>query len=187
MKDAKISVDLARNLFNKGPKFRSHIIVFSETNAYLKPTISSLLFCVVYIVVGLFLMILAGLVYVKNHQLDFSVFLLAFGIAITTFGFTLVQPFIKQVHFDKETGRFKNNIDRNVKIDNIVSLQILNKVIKSKHGLSYPCYELNLVTKYGRRINVLNHNDIAQLEIDAKKLSEFLSVELKDLRREIIL
>lgn len=183
----EMPIDLSRTLFQKGPKFRSHTIVFTENTAYLKPTISSLLFCVVYIIVGLFLLSLAALVYFKNSQIDFSLFLMAFGIAITTFGFTLVKPFMKQVYFDKESGKFKNNIDRTVKIDNIVSLQILNKMIRSKHGLSYPCYELNLFTKYGRRVNILNHNDISQLESDAKKLSEFLSVELQDLRREIVL
>ncbi|MEH6455723.1 MAG: hypothetical protein V7749_05340 [Cocleimonas sp.] len=180
-------IDLSRTLIRKGPKFRSHTVIFDENTAYLKPTISSLLFCVVYIVVGLFLLILAAIVYFKNNQIDFAIFLGGFGIAITTFGFTLIQPFIKQVFFDKDTGKFKNNIDRSVKIANIVSLQILNKMITSKHGLSYPCYELNMLTKNGRRVNILNHNDLEQLTTDAEKLAVFLSVELIDLQREIIL
>lgn len=180
-------IDLSRTLIRKGPKFRSHTVIFDDNTAYLKPTISSLMFCVVYLVVGLFLLLLAAIVYFKNQQIDLTIFLGAFGIAIATFGFTLIKPFIKQVFFDKSTGKFKNNIDRSVKIENIVSLQILNKMITSKHGLSYPCYELNLFTKYGRRVNILNHNDINQLENDAKKLAKFLSVELQDLRREIIL
>ena len=180
-------IDLSRTLIRKGPKFRSHTVILDENTAYLKPTISSLLFCVVYIVVGLFLLMLAAIVYFKNNQIDFAIFLGGFGIAITTFGFTLIKPFIKQVIFDKNTGKFKNNIDRSVKIENIISLQILNKMITSKHGLSYPCYELNIFTKNGRRVNILNHNDINQLKSDAEKLAEFLSVELIDLQREIIL
>ncbi len=187
MKIKDTHIDLSRTLIRKGPKFRSHTVIFDENTAYLKPTISSLLFCVVYIVVGLFLLTLAVIVYVKNHQIDFAIFLGGFGISITTFGFTLIKPFIKQVFFDKKTGKFKNNIDRTVKIDNIVSLQILNKMITSKHGLSYPCYELNMLTKNGRRVNILNHNDLDQLKSDAEKLAIFLSVELIDLQREIIL
>ena len=187
MKIKDTPIDLSRTLFRKGPKFRSHTIVFDKNTAYLKPTVSSLLFCVVYIVVGLFLLLLAAIVYFNNEQIDLTIFLGAFGVAITTFGFTLIQPFMKQVFFDKNTGKFKNNIDRSVKIENIVSLQILNKMITSKHGLSYPCYELNLFTKNGRRVNVLNHNDIEQLTKDAEQLVKFLSVELIDLRREIIL
>lgn len=180
-------VNLGRTLVHKGPKFRSHTVIFNENIAYLKPTISSLLFCAVYIVVGLFLLVLAITVYVKNNQIDFAIFLGGFGISITTFGFALIMPFVKHVFFDKDTGKFKNNIDRTVKIKNIVSLQINNKMITSKHGLSYPCYELNMLTKNGRRINILNHNDLEQLKDDAEKLAVFLSVELLDLQREIVL
>lgn len=180
-------IDLSRTLIRKGPKFRSHTIIFNEDTAYLKPTISSLLFCVVYIVVGIFLLLLAAIVYLKNNQVDFMIFLGGLGIAISTFGFTLIRPFMKQVTFDKNRGTFKNNIDRSVKIKNVISLQILNKIITSKHGLSYPCYELNMFTKNGRRVNILNHNDLNQLTSDAEKLAEFLSVELIDLQREIIL
>jgi len=187
MKIKDTHIDLSRTLIRKGPKFKSHKIIFDENTAYLKPTISSLLFCVVYIIVGLFLLMLAAIVYFKNNQIDFTIFLVGFGIAITTFGVTLIKPFIKQVFFDKESGKFKNNIDRTVKIENIVSLQILNKMITSKHGLSYPCYELNMLTKNGRRVNILNHNDLEQLITDAEKLAVFLSVELIDLQREIIL
>jgi len=180
-------IDLSRTLIRKGPKFRSHTVIFSDNSAYLKPTISSLLFCVVYIVVGLFLLVLAAIVYFNKEQIDLTIFLLAFGVGIATFGFTLIQPFMKQVKFDKNTGKFKNNIDRSVEIKNIISLQIVNKMITSKHGLSYPCYELNLLTKYGRRVNILNHNDLVQLIADAQKLAEFLTVELLDLQRKITL
>ena len=187
MKVKDTPIDLNKAILQKGPKFRSHTIIFDDNVADLKPTISSLLFCVVYIVVGLFLLTMAVIVYVKNNQVDFAIFLGGFGIAILTFGITLVMPFVKQVTFDKDRGSFKNNIDRKVKLKNIVSLQILNKMITSKHGISYPCYELNMLTKNGRRINVLNHNDINQLKSDAEKLAEFLSVELIDLQHEIVL
>jgi hypothetical protein len=187
MKINDTPIDISRTLIYKGPKFRSHKFIFDKNVAYLKPTISSLLFCVIYVVVGLFLLTLAVIVYVNNNQIDLTIFLGGLGISITTFGCALIQPFIKQVVFNKNTGKFKNNVDRTVKIDNILSLQIVNKMVSSKHALSYPCYELNLLTKNGRRINILNHNDLVQLKNDAEKLSVFLSVELLDLQREIIL
>jgi len=187
MKIKDTPIDISRTLIHKGPKFRSHKVLFNDNVAYLKPTISSLLFCVIYIIVGLFLLTLALIVYVKKNQIDFAIFLGGLGISIATFGFTLIKPFVKQVIFDKNTGKFKNNIDRSVKIENIVSLQIVNKMIISKHGLSYPCYELNMLTKNGRRINILNHNDLEQLTSDAEKLAEFLSVELIDCQRVIVL
>ena len=55
-------------------------------------------------------------------------------------------------------------------------------MITSKHGLSYPCYELNLFTKYGRWVNILSKSDLAQLKTDAEKLAVSLSVELIDLQ-----
>ena len=187
MKINDAPIDVSSTLIHKGPKFRSHKFIFDGNVAYLKPTISSLLFCVIYIVVGLFLLALAMTVYVYKNQIDLTIFLGGFGISITTFGCTLIKPFIKQVIFDRNTGKFKNNVDRTVKIDNIMSLQIVNKIVSSKHALSYPCYELNLLTKNGRRINILNHNDLTQLKLDAENLASLLSVELLDLRRKITL
>ena len=186
MKIKDTPIDINRTLIHKGPNFRSHRVKFNDNVAYLKPTISSLLFCVLYVIVGLFLLVLAVMVYVQNNQADLTVFLGGIGISIATFGFTLIKPFVKQVTFDKNTGKFKNNIDRSVNIKSIVSLQIVNKVVSSKHGLSYACYELNILTNNGRRINVLNHNDIEQLKSDAEKLAVFLSVELIDLQRAIV-
>ncbi|WP_299878942.1 hypothetical protein [uncultured Cocleimonas sp.] len=187
MKIKDTPIDLNKAILQKGPKFRSHKVIFEENVADLKPTMSSLWFCLVYIVVGLFLLMLAAIVYHNKKQLDFTLFLGGIGIAILTFGITLVMPFVKQVTFDKDRGTFKNNIDRAVKLENIITFQILNKMVTSKHGLSYPCYELNMLTKNGRRINVLNHNDIEQLTSDAQMLAEFLDVELIDLQHEIIL
>jgi hypothetical protein len=187
MKIKDTPIDISRTLIDNGPKFRSHKIIFDDNVAYLKPTISSLAFCLIYIIVGLFLLTLAVIVYINKNQVDLTIFLGALGVAITTFGFTLTKPFFKHIVFDKNKGYFKNNIDRAVKIKNITSLQIVNKIITSKHALGYPCYELNLLTKNGRRVNVLNHNDLDQLKSDAEKLAAFLSVELMDLQREIVL
>ena len=72
-----------------------------------------------------------------------------------------------------------------MRLKNIISLQITNKMISSKHGISYPCYELNVLTKYGRRMNILNHNDLQQMQTDAEQLSQFLDIELLDRQKEI--
>ncbi|MFT5259632.1 MAG: hypothetical protein ACI9J2_001578 [Saprospiraceae bacterium] len=141
------SIDLSKSLIQKRPKFKSHTTIFSANRAYLKPTISPMLFCLVYIVVGLFLIGLAMNVYVQNQHLDFAFFMGGFGVAIATFGFTLIKPFFRRVIFDKATGEFVYNTDRQVKLKNIIYLQINNKIITSKHGWSYPCYELNMLTK----------------------------------------
>lgn len=180
-------VDLNRTLLRDGPKFLSHKIIINENIAYLKPTITAMLFCVIYIIVGIFLIGLAIYLVFMAPKYDLAIFVGGFGIAIATFGLSLIQPFLSRVSFNRESGVFNNHIDRDVKLHNIISLQINNKVIKQKHALNYPCYELNLLTEHGRRINILNHNDQSQLVRDAYLLGEFLGVEVEDCRREIIL
>ncbi len=180
-------IDFQKNLIKDGPKFLSHTLIIKEHKAYLKPTISAMLFCVVYIVVGLFLISLASYVYYESAKLDLAIFLGGFGIAIGTFGISLIQPFLKNASFDKSTGQFENSSDRNVKLARIVSLQINNKVVLRKQALNYNCFELNMLTKSGRRINIINHNNLPQLTADAKKLADFLQVELSDHCRQITL
>lgn len=180
-------IDLSRHLIKKGPKFRSHTITIKDDKAFLKPTWSALIFCLIYVVVGLFLLALSATVYINSRQTDLVIFLCLTGASIATFGITLLRPFMSIIAFDKTTGKFTNHVDRSLKLDNIVSLQITNKMVTSKHGISYPCYELNVLTKYGRRLNILNHNDLTQMKIDAEELSAFLDVELLDCQKEIVL
>jgi hypothetical protein len=178
-------IDLSRHLIKNGPKFRSHTIVIKDNEAHLKPTWPALIFCLIYVVIGLFLLGLAALVYANSKQMDLVIFLLIIGASITTFGITLLHPFMKNISFNKGTGIFNNHVDRPLRLKNIISLQITNKMISSKHGISYPCYELNVLTKYGRRMNILNHNDLQQMQTDAEQLSQFLDIELLDRQKEI--
>lgn len=180
-------VDLNRSLLQDGPKFLSHRLLITGETAYLKPTITAMLFCVIYIVVGGFLISLATYLLVVSTKYDLAIFVGAFGIAIATFGVSLIQPFLSRASFDRESGLFNNHKDRDVKLYQIVSLQINNKIIQRKHALNYACYELNLLTEHGRRINILNHNDQQKLLQDAELLGVFLGVEVHDCRREIIL
>lgn len=183
--DKHFYIDLNRNLIKDGPKFLSHTVMARGDVVYLKPTMGAMIFCIIYIVVGLFLLGLAGTIYWQSRQLDLTLFIGIFGGAIGLFGVALIKPFMKRARFDKNTGLFDNNKDRDVKLKHIVSLQILNKIIERGQAPNYLCYELNLLTKNGRRINVLNHNDLQQMQLDAMVLSDFLRAEVIDLRREI--
>lgn len=178
-------VDLYRTLLRGGPSFLSHRLIVNNEIAYLRPTITAMLFCVIYIVVGGFLMGLAAYLLAVSTKYDLVIFLGGFGIAITTFGISLIQPFLSRVSFNRESGIFNNHKDRDVKLHHIVSLQINNKIIQRKHALNYTCYELNLLTEHGRRINILNHNHLQQILQDSELLGRFLDVEVKDCRREI--
>lgn len=180
-------IKLERTLIQDGPKFLSHKLIVAEQVAYLKPTISAMLFCFVYIVVGFFLISLASYILLHSQKMDLAIFVGGFGIAIFTFGVSLIQPFLKRASFDKNSQLFDNKRDRKVKLEHIISLQINNKMVVRKQALSYYCYELNMLTKHGRRINILNHNNFEQLNSDAGALAAFLQVPLSDYRRKIIL
>jgi len=183
----RFTIDLNRPLLKDGPNFLSHTVVIKRHVAYLRPTVTSMSFCMVYIVVGSFLMALAAHLIMQAHKYDLIIFVGGFGVAITTFGVLLIRPFIQRASFNKNSGVFDNKKDRDVKLHHIDSLQINNKIIQRRNALSYQCFELNMLTQHGRRINVLNHNDQQQLMLDALLLSTFLKVEIQDFRREIII
>ncbi|AWX99233.1 hypothetical protein A8139_03860 [Marinomonas primoryensis] len=180
-------VNLERSILKDGPDFLSHKLFIYNDTVYIRPTLIAMSFCVIYIVVGCFLMGLSLYIFGFSTKYDLAIFLGGFGIAITTFGFSLIRPFLRHSSFNKRLGVFNNHKDHNVKLQHIVSFQINNKIIKRKHGLNYPCYELNLLTQHGRRINILNHNDLQQIEHDASLLEAFLHIEVRDYCKEIIL
>jgi len=187
LNEDNINIDLHRPLLRDGPSFLSHTLIVKKDYAYLRPTLSSMLFCMVYIVVGCFLMGLASYLLITGQQYDLIIFVGGFGIAIATFGGSLIRPFLHRVSFNQQSGVFNNHKDRDVKLHHIVSLQITNKMIQRKHALSYACYELNLLTEHGRRINILNHNHQQQITQDAYLLANFLDVIIHDYRKDITL
>ncbi len=65
-----------------------------------------------------------------------------------------------------------------VPFDEIVALQILSEMCRPAKDSPFLSYELNLVLKDNRRINVVDHSDRTQLRSDAETLAEFLKVPL---------
>ncbi len=64
------------------------------------------------------------------------------------------------------------------RIDNIHALQLIAEYISGKN--SYYSYELNLVLRDGKRINLIDHGNLAKIREDAKTLSLFLGKPLWD-------
>lgn len=176
-------IDLSKHLIKNGPKFCSHRLSMSSDQqvATIKPTLGAMALCYFYIVLGVVLLVLSLLAYFKaDQQFDFALFVAAFGIAIGTFGASLLRPFLHPAKFDKTTQDFSNNNERIVELSNIRSLQLNDKVVMAGGGQNYPCYELNMLTANGRRINILNHDDLAQMRKDATILSQLLNIDYKE-------
>lgn len=77
-------VDVNRSLLQKGPKFLSHKLITQGDLAYLRPTITAMLFCVIYIIIGAFLIGVAIYQSVHLSKYDLAIFVGGFGIAIGT-------------------------------------------------------------------------------------------------------
>ncbi len=58
----------------------------------------------------------------------------------------------------------------------IAALQILEELCRGSKGVAWHSFELNLVTKEGRRFNITDHGGRKALEEDAAKLAERLNV-----------
>ena len=107
-----------------------------------------------------------------------------FGLFFTSTSGWLYYFGTRPIVFDKLSGHFfkgkndpaveanKNTVKVWSPLDQIHALQLLSKYCLSDN--SYYSYELNLVLKDGRRINVVKHGNLVQLLIDTKILSVFL-------------
>ena len=88
--------------------------------------------------------------------------------------------------FDKETGLFWKSKDefgdeKRLLLKEIIGLQIIAEEAheRGRRGKIYfNSHELNLVTKDKQRICLMDHENIEQIEIEGKTLSDFLGVPL---------
>lgn len=106
-----------------------------------------------------------------------SVFIIA-GIAMFRYG---TAPVV----FDQRTKHFwrgrqaphetfnKDEIKDYAELDQIHALQLLREHVRGNKS-SYYSYEMNLVLKDGRRVNVVDHGDVNKLRADAERLGQFL-------------
>lgn len=73
-----------------------------------------------------------------------------------------------------------NSVKNFAGLEDIHALQLLSEYCRGGKKRSYYSYELNLVLRNGRRINVMDHGDCKKLREDAQTLSEFLDKPVWD-------
>jgi hypothetical protein len=112
-------------------------------------------------------------------------FPLLFGVGFVGLGGGLFYFGTTPVVFDRREGKFWRGratpyglINRmapaqQARLDDIHALQIITERIRGDDG-SYDSYELNLVLRDGRRLNVMDHGDYHALQADAETLGGFL-------------
>jgi hypothetical protein len=114
------------------------------------------------------------------------------GVVLLWIGCFLMRIF-KPVIFDRDEGYFWKGKKPDqpqeiwddkipfVRIESIYALQIISQIeVSPKGGSSYNSYQLNIVSKDGKRVNVIDHGDLTRICDDAAALAEFLGKPLWD-------
>ncbi len=110
---------------------------------------------------------------------------LLFGIVFTAIGGGMFYYFTAPIVFDKSTASFykgrkasgkesdNNTMKYFARLEEIHALQLVSENCRGNDH-SYRSYELNIVLKNGRRINVVDHGNESKLRDDARTLSRFI-------------
>jgi len=114
-----------------------------------------------------------------------------FGVAFTGIGAALWWFGTTPVVFDRRQGAFwrgrtapnetvnRAALKHYALLADIHALQILEERVASDDG-AYSSYELNLVLRDGRRLNVMDHGDYEALRADAATMGTFLGCPVWD-------
>jgi hypothetical protein len=174
------SNDLNKPLISGGVTFRTHNLYINGNVAYLKPTRRTICTNIAFLMLGIFFLVSVFIIlYFQEASGDTALvgavmFMFISGLVTTCMMLPEVIRNIKNANFNKETGEFVSYFRDPVKLDSIVSLQVIEKTVRLMKAPDYLCYELNVVTKDGKRVNVLNHNDLPKIIEDWQQLRRFL-------------
>ena len=118
---------------------------------------------------------------------DFIFLCLFLGLFLFVFHYEYSRAQSIRKTFDLTTGIYccnykdTSNYVYNAQLSEIYALQIIKEHVKVKRSKSsnydtYNSYELNMILKDGRRVNLMDHNKKEHLYNDAKALAQFLKI-----------
>ena len=118
---------------------------------------------------------------------DFILLCLFLGLFLIVFHYQYSRAQNIRKTFDLITGEYccnykdTSNYVYNAQLSEIYALQIIKEQVKikrrkSSHYYTYNSYELNMILKDGRRVNLMDHNKKEHLYNDAKTLAQFLKI-----------
>jgi hypothetical protein len=184
-----------------GPNIRTGKLVQCSTTRFeVRATPQILLFCWVFIALGLG----AGGGPIADGELwngspGSALFTAFAGMVFGGLGTGLLYVFTRPAVFDRQLGWYwkgstrlpaghdVRRLEEATELANIQGLQVLAEYCPgirtgTRRVPPYYSYELNLVLKDGRRINVMDHASRKTLMADADALAKFLSVPVWDRR-----
>lgn len=178
-----------------GTNFKTHRLVeVRYDRVEFKPTKGLYLFCGVFILFGIGAILLGLFIPAEGPVSDDQwgvIVPLLFGLLFSGVGFGMIYFFSVPRVFDKSLGVYwkgrkepkfySDTIDpkNSAKLSDIHAIQLLKEYISSDKS-NYYSYELNLVLKDGKRMNVVDYGNHKKMQEAAKKLAQFLGKPLWD-------
>lgn len=156
-----------------------------------KPTKSAVLFYSLFLVIGLAVMILPPMTNSKEFTNAKLLMPILIGGVFAFVGGLLLYYGTIPIVFDKQKGLYINSlqarkntipgqmVEGGTRLSDIHALQILREHVRGNKS-SYHSYELNLVLRDGKRVNVIDHGSYPKLLEDAARLAQFLGKPLWD-------
>lgn len=172
-----------------GASFRTHkLIKVSPDRIEFRASIGAKVFYMIFLVVGIGVVIGVSALQLSKGTFSFSmdtVFPLLIGLVFAVIGGYMLYFGTVPIVFDKRKGYFwkgrkgpdqvfsKNSLKYFAELEDVHALQLISEYCRGDKS-SYYSYELNLVLKDGKRINVVDHGNQNKLRADASTLSDLL-------------
>ncbi|ABW66575.1 hypothetical protein [Desulfosudis oleivorans] len=178
-----------------GASFRTHkLVAVNPDRLEFRPAGGAMLFYLIFLLAGLGILIGFSAQKISSGGLAFdldTILPIAVGAVFAAVGGGLLYFGTLPVVFDRRNGFFwkgrtaphevmnRRALKHFAGLKEIHALQLISEHCTGNKS-SYYSYELNLVLKDGRRINVVDHGSRDKLREDAKTLSEFLQKPVWD-------
>lgn len=175
-----------------GSSFRTFKLVeVNPSRVEFKTTFGAVLFSLIFIVLGTGLTTL--LIRYSNWASPGAetIIPLFIGLIFAAVGGYLLYRQMLPIVFDKREGlfwrkhkpvsvlRLEDATENCARLEHIHALQIVAEFISGKNA-GYFSFELNLVLKNGKRINIIDHSKKEKLDRDARLLANFLKIPIWD-------
>lgn len=178
-----------------GSNFKTHKLVRVNSNRFeFKASWDAKIFYLIFFLAGIGAMIAFSYPKVKAGDFEMnmeSIMPLLIGLGFTIIGYVMLYFGTTPIVFDKRNKSFwkgrkspnmvyrKKELKTYVSLKNIHAIQLISEYISGNKS-SYYSYELNLVLKNARRINVIDHGNQGSICNNAQILSRFLDVPVWD-------